>query len=241
LLDYKIYCPSYRRAHTCTTHKFFSPRRFCYVVREEEADQYCAAHPAIEIVPIPRGAVTNVADTRNWILENASRDYLVMVDDDYKSIRSLHQRKLAYLTPEEVHCQIINGFQLALDAGVGLWGINVNGDPKQYSVIRPFQFKSAVLGPFQAVIDRSIRYDVNIPFKEDFDYFLQHMQKYGKVLRIDYLHYDVDHQKLEGGCNVERTLEKERENFILLKQKWGSIVRTNRQTKRASVNPIVRF
>lgn len=225
MIDYKVYCPSYKRSEIARSHLIFEKSPFCYVVREEEAEQY--EHFGVELMKIPRNTVSNLCQTRNWIMENKNTEYVVMVDDDYSSINRLVNRKLIKQDPEQVHEFIQQGFIMALDCGAGYWGMNVIADPMAYSINKPFQFGRVVLGPFMAVVDCSIRIDERLYLKEDYDFFLQQMQKHRKALRFDMYSYSVDHQKLKGGCQTYRTAEIEKEQNELLKKKWGSVVCDN--------------
>jgi hypothetical protein len=89
-------------------------------------------------------------------------------------------------------------------------------------------------------LDTTVRYDEQITLKEDYDYFLQMLFKHKRVLRINYLSYLCDHQKMAGGCQIYRTNEKEKENFDLFQKKWGSkLVRKNVGSKD-SINPTIK-
>jgi len=232
LIDFKVYCPSYKRPKIAVAHKLFKKENFCYVVRESEANEY--KYLGVEILAIPEGAVTNIADTRNWILDNKTTKYLVMVDDDLKAVRWTVDRQLVDLSVDEIYHVMVNSFMMCEDADIGLWGMNLLEDPMAYSINKPIQFARPILGPFFGILDQELRYDESIPLKEDYDYFLQSLRKYRRCLRFDYLSYYVDHQKLPGGCQEIRTAEKEKEQNRLFQEKWGSkIVRKNHRNKNS--------
>lgn len=236
LKKYKIYCPTYKRRNTAITHKLFDDN-FCYVVRENESESYrdISPHP---LMIIPDKSVSNISETRNWILKNKQSDYVVMVDDDISSFNFMFNRRLNKLDKQSIVHMIDNGFQMAQDCGAGLWGMNVNSDPIAYRTYMPFCFSKVILGPFSGILDTEIKYDERIPLKEDYDLFLQHLNNHRKVLRFNFLSYSCDHQKLAGGCQETRTSEREKEQFEIFRQKWGSIVKHNTRIK--SINPIVR-
>jgi hypothetical protein len=202
-------------------------------VREDEADFYRLKFPRTSVVEIPSdSSVKDIATTRNWILKNCNPwQHLVMVDDDMSYISRNLNRKIKKLEPDEIDAMIECGFQMAEDSGCTLWGLNVNHDPMSYSINKPLQFGRVVLGPFTAVLDRSILFDEELTLKEDYDFFLQHLSKARRVLRFDYLSYLVDHKKLAGGCQTYRTKEQEIEQNKLLRKKWGDVVQENTRFK----------
>lgn len=222
---WKIYCPSYKRAKTAKTHKLFS-NNFCYVVREEEADQY--EHLGVPLKVIPSGKVKDISTTRNWILSNKDTDYVIMVDDDMAKIIWLLKRNRTQLNEEQLSHLFDQFFGLCESLDIGMWGMNPIDDPIAYRTYNPFSFDSVCLGPFVAIRDTSIKYDEALPLKEDYDYYLQQLHKYHKVLRANFLMYIVDHQKMAGGCQTYRTSQKEIEQNQLLEKKWGShIIKAN--------------
>lgn len=229
--DYAVLCPSYRRVTSAISHKLFPPEKFWYVVREFEAPAYRKVWP--QVIAIPDGAVSNIADTRNWIWSYAEQlgiRWLVQCDDDIKRFLWLLHRKRHYLDVSALDQIVLNGFQMAEDAGTCLWGMNIVPDPMSYYPNTPFAFDKPVLGPFLGTVDMKLRSDERLTLKEDYDLFLQAMSHSGKVLRFNYLYYDCDHQELAGGCQTYRTSEKEAEQNLLLQQKWGSeIVQRNRR------------
>lgn len=236
--SYKIYSPSYKRSKIAFSHKLFLKERFCYVVREEEFELYKTSFPDVEIKMIPQGKVTNISDTRNWILDNRESDYVVMVDDDMSAIHWLKERKQVKLDAENIDQIFQRMFLLAEESGCGMWGMNLNSDPKAYRVYTPFSFGNPILGPFTAILDTDpgLRYDPELSLKEDYDYSLQQIMKHRRALRVNFLNYMVDHENLEGGCQTYRNREKEKHQNELLQKKWGSeLVRPNYRN-RGSIN-----
>ena len=232
-----MYCPSYKRAKTAISHKLFNPEKFVYVVREEEEKEYRKLGANLKL--IPSGTVKDIATTRNYILDTRTTDQLVMVDDDLKSIIRTYNGKQTDMNQEQIDHMILNGFQMAEDCGSPIWGMNVQFDPRFYRIVCPFTFGLIILGPFIAIRDFSLRYDETLPLKEDYDFFLQHIQKSRRVLRFNMFSYMCDHQKLAGGCQEYRTSEAEKEQFRLLKEKWGEVVYNNHFAKE-SINPIIK-
>lgn len=239
-IDYKFYCPSYKRADVATSHRIFPKKKFCYVVRESEADEYFKNFKNTDLLVIPEGDVCNISTTRNWILDNLQTEYVVMVDDDYKKVGRFNQdRKLEAMSPEHIDEMTLNGFQMCIDADIKFWGLNNMVDPRAYSINIPFYFSCCVLGPWQAMLDTKMRYDEELTLKEDYDMTLQMLFHHRRVLRFNMYAYDVNHQTLKGGCQSMRTKEKEIEQNELLKKKWGDVIKENKWAKD-SINLILR-
>ena len=76
--------------------------------------------------------------------------------------------------------------------------------------------KSVILGPFQAFNNLDLRYDENLPLKEDYDLSLQVLNKYRKTLRFNAYHYIAKQHTNLGGCADYRTREREKEQMDLL-------------------------
>lgn len=238
-MNFHIYCPSYKRIRSCISHKLFEPEIFSYVVRKEEHAAYAAAHPQLNFISIPKGKVSNIANTRNWILDNAKHPIVVMVDDDLDGIIWCINRVKEKLAPKQVTEQILNLARLAKEANAGLFGMNPLDDPMAYSIVKPFTFSHPILGPFMGVVDKTLRFDESLPLKEDYDFFIQQFQKHGLVMRSNFLMYSCDHQKMAGGCQELRTPEKEKQQLTALKSKWGSIIKDPRD-RINPINPLVR-
>lgn len=220
---WKVYSPSYKRGNLAISHKLFRPENFCYVVKESDSKNY--THLGVEILKIPDEKDGSIAKARNWILENKTTEYLIMVDDDLSSVVWTLKRNRIKQTIDEIESHIENGFQLAEDCNAGIWGLNVQNDPMFYRISTPFSFNSPVLGPFLCILDSTLRFDENLPLKEDYDFFIQQLRKHRKVLRLNYLHYNADHQNFEGGCKEYRniTISENQQKEALIK-KWGTDV-----------------
>ena len=138
---------------------------------------------------------------------------------------------------------LVNGFIMAEDLGTPLWGVNLQSDPKFYREYSPFSFLSPVLAPFCChIIDdtvrRRIRYDERLGLNEDYDFFLQVIRIYHKVLRFNKYYYKADHLTVQGGCGAHRTLGEELRQAEIMIKKWGPKVVTYDFNK--STNPRIR-
>jgi hypothetical protein len=238
----KIFAPSWKRADIACTHKYLT--EVVYVVAESQKTDY----NGLKILVCPDSAQGNLCRVRNWILNNQKGDIL-LIDDDLTALGVWIGNQSKKLNEAEAIEFIEHGFILAKDMGCKYWGINPAMDKGSYREYTPFSTKTYIGGPFQAFIDLDLRYDENLPLKEDYDLTIQVLNKNRKALRINYAHYFNDMHGKKGGCADYRTIEKEKEQFKLLQKKWGSkIVRTdsgesqvNRKKKKTyDINPIIK-
>jgi len=237
-----IAVPSYKRALNCKTAKLLKKAViFCH---EFEAEEY-KKHNKNEIITIPDDLKgKGMARIRNYILDNSPEE-VVMMDDDINHIGYYEGNEMIKMEEKEVYELIDKGFQMCRDLKTTLWGLNLQSDKKFYREYSPFSFSSVVLGPFFAIIkDPHIRFDEKLGLKEDYDYALQVLNKYRKILRMNKYHYSCDHITAKGGCASYRTIKKEEEQAITFQKKWGDrVVTIKRKTQNGnlSINPIVQI
>jgi hypothetical protein len=240
-----IYAPSYKRAGSAITQKYFSACK--YVVTSSEADAYRQA--GHNIWEVPDGAQGNLSRIRNYILNTAPEPWVLLLDDDLSWIGIWEGNKHRRLSPEEAHGFIEHGFELAAEWGVKFWGINVREDKNNFREYTPFSTVSYIGGPFQAHLENPCRYSETIYLKEDYDMTLQVLNRFRSVLRLNFAHYDAKQVEQPGGCAAYRTIQREKEQNQLLQAKWGKkIVRfdsgaSKAKTRKAQViydiNPII--
>jgi hypothetical protein len=217
-MDYRIVCPSYKRAGRVGTRKVFPEA--ILAVHEFEADRYRDKQGG-EIAVMPDALRGNMARVRNWILDNFGSDPLIMVDDDIDTFTRVQNLKYVDLAPATFREYIEVGWQMAEDCGAFLWGVNLQRDRLLYREYSPLSFLSPVLGPFSCVRPNPLRYDTRLSLNEDYDYFLQHLRRYHHVLRFNFLYYFAKHLTESGGCASYRLLPEERRQAEIMIAKWG--------------------
>lgn len=234
--ELSIVSPSYKRAGNVNSIAIFG-EDLCLAVHEFEAESYRQAYPDNPILVLPDETRKNMGKVRNYIKDHCDARYLLMVDDDIRKISYYEGREKTPKPVKKIEELIRVGFQMAEDLGTVLWGINIQTDPKFYRQNAPFSMLSAVLGPFcgHLCTDSSLRYDERLGLNEDYDYFLQVIQKYHKVLRLNKYHYFAGHLTDKGGCGAYRMLAEEKKQAAIMQQKWGhKIVKYN---FKRSTNP----
>ena len=78
-------------------------------------------------------------------------------------------------------------------------------------------------------VNNELRFDERLPLKDDYDYCLQNLNKYRKILRFNYAcMIKKDHGNL-GGCADYRTMSREMDQLKLLQKKWANKIVTGKQ------------
>jgi hypothetical protein len=86
------------------------------------------------------------------------------------------------------------------------------------------------------VNDGEFFFDESYPVKEDYEICLRHMQKYGGIYGIRYMHWQNEHWTTDGGCKDYRTIEMEREAIKrLIKQYPGMIRKAKRKANTFTI------
>lgn len=241
-----VCCPSYKRPKVETLK--YLPFLKVYVDTKEYQD-YIESNKGFEnnIVECPKGIQGNVSRVRNYILDcefKSGADAVCIVDDDLKGIYryNVDEKTLYGYVKEKIEkddfIEFIEKYtEICKDLGYNLWGVNCNSDALSYRHYTPFSLTSIVLGPFSVHLKESeVRYDEELPLKEDYDLAIQHLNKYRGILRLNGYFYDCKQSENKGGCATYRNMEREREQFELLRKKWGSEIIKYDKGKRAGSN-----
>ena len=236
----KFFAPSYKRPEKSITQKTYPFVKL--VVKESEAQEYI--DNGNDIIIVPDEAQGNLCRIRNYILDNLfeDADCLILLDDDCKGIYRWENQKKVKFEPEELLEFVEQMSILCNDFGFKFWGLNCVQDKGAYREHTPFGTLQYIGGPFQAHLKNDIRYDLELPLKEDYDITLQHIKKHGGCLRVNFANYDVKQAEQAGGCATYRNVQKETEQFELLQKKWGSkiIQKDNSSRRKFDFNPVLK-
>lgn len=241
-----IACPSYKRPKVETLD--YIP--YCRVyVAPEEYSAYKLANPDGDIVKCAEGVQWNLCRVRNYILDEEFKnwaDVVLIIDDDLKKIGKFIDGGEYILTADDFLPFLEKYSIMARDLWVYFWWINVNSDKKCYREYSPFSMVAYIWWPFQCFLkDGGLRYDENLPLKEDYDMTLQQCNKYRRVLRVNAYHYFCKQSEQSGGCATYRNIEREIQQFEALQKKWGNkIVKRDtlagkKNRKYEDYNPVI--
>jgi hypothetical protein len=212
---------SYKRAGLVTTNKIFPTASIW--VPESQAKEYRTEY-GDSVVSIPDECDGNLCRKSNAILDRSPCEWTLILDDDITSIHRFDYGKDRSLDQDECMDLVKHGFDMASQLGVKLWGINQNSDEMAYASFRPFNLLAPVLGPFNGHLSPELRYDPQVLGKDDYDFWLQNIQKYHRTFRMNKYHYIHDHGKKPGGFVSMRTNETEQKGVERMIEKWGNKV-----------------
>jgi len=235
----KIYCPTHKRSHMMKTTKIIGESLILCMV-DADVEEYERTYPNYEIKVLPDNVLGNFSRIRNEIRDLADTDRFVMMDDDIDHFAYHEQRKRIKMDRGQIQEMLENGFDMAEDLGTPLWGINVSDAQQCYRQYSPFSFLTPVLGPFNCHVkdNGGIRYDDRLGLNEDFDYSLQVLKKFRKILRFNKYYYMCGHINTPGGTSSYRSMDREKAQAEIMIQKWGPNVVTYDMGR--SPNPYLR-
>jgi len=240
----RIVILSYGRADNVITGKWLKGVEI--LVPESQKADYIKHNPKLKVVSIPDELDGNVAKKRNACLNLYKGENIVTLDDDIRKIGYYDDGEMIEATGDEFKSFCENMFVMAEELGTVLWGLNLQADKKFYREYSPFSFSSVVLGPVQGIrnIDEDRRYSEKMFLKEDYDFSLEVLNKYRKILRNNKWHYVSAHIDNKGGVVSQRNVKLESEHLDMFQKKWGSRIvqkRTETQYGNITINPIVRI
>lgn len=251
-----VACPSYKRPRVESLDYLSFVKVY---VCETEYEDYVKANPkhVENIVPCKKGIQGNLCRIRNHILDTEfanGADAVCLIDDDLKFIGRFEVQGMYgydnHIVTEDEFLDWLEYYTIMCDElGYKLWGVNCNSDALSYRHYSPLCLTAYIGGPFSVHLPNPLRYDENLPLKEDYDLTLQHCNKYRGTLRVQKYHYNCKQSKQKGGCATYRNMNREREQFELLQKKWGEeIVRYDggkrsgsEKEKMFDYNPIIKI
>ena len=217
----KIVVPSYKRAGDVSTRKVFPES--ILAIHEFEKDKYKDKNGG-DLLVVPDALRGNIAKVRNYILDNVDDDKIIMADDDIRAMGYHENEKQHSMAYKEIMQFIDNGYDMCIELGARLWGVNLQSDPMFYHEFQPITLLGVVLGTFSCHYKPVIRYDEGLYLNEDYDFFLKNILKYRKVLRFKKYYYMADHLDKKGGCASYRLKDTEIEQAKIMQKRWGSKV-----------------
>ena len=214
---------SYKRAGNVKTLEIFHNG---YIwIPESQLNDYLEYYKKDQIITIPDDEDGNCPKKNNAILNRCDSDWILILDDDITDICYFENAEIHSVKYIEIENIVIHYFQLAEELGVKLWGMNQNSDPLSYRTYNPVCFLSPILGPCGGHINTELRYDPDTGTKEDYDFWLQNINKYRKTFRVNKYFYKHYHGSgLSGGLLGTRSMEYEKKSLNRLQKKWGTKV-----------------
>lgn len=168
-------------------------------------------------------------ESRNFALEHAFERGLmcIQLSDDLKSVhhnKNFGQKKI--VPTDYAISDIASKFSSI--KGIKLLGIPpTNNDFFAKHLVSKNSF---CIGDALFIKPNPLRFDGQLTLKEDYDYTLQHIQKYGTLRYQKYL-FQFDHYTNSGGAVDIRNSKEEERNIRILIGKWGDKIKLNSKRK----------
>lgn len=168
-----------------------------------------------------------LCESRNAALDNAFAQNrpCVQLSDDLAALKKAHDKK--QVEPLTLEQAIKDMLFVTAKMDAKLAGCAPTSNPFYYNPEKPYRSAGFIVADFILVRPCELRFDVGLRLKEDYDYTLQHLAKFGRVSRLDNLMASFAHRTNKGGAVAYRTSELEQESIAYLRKKWGSAIRNN--------------
>lgn len=168
--------------------------------------------------------------SRNAALEMAfaNNEICVQVSDDLKKVTT--NKNFA----EKKTVDLDAAIQDLISVFIKVEGVYLMGVPptsNDFYAKNKISKNTFCIGDMLFIKPNPLRFDTQLTLKEDYDYTLQHLGKYGNVFRFQKYLFEFEHYKNKGGAVDYRTQEEEQKNIRILIAKWGNKVRLNPKRK----------
>ena len=232
-----IYIPTYKRLDRQPTAEFLraAGMYFALVVRPEEAEQAAEMGYMIRVLP---DHVQNIGQTRQWIMDNAEDDAVIMMDDDLVfAVRGKREDNPLYLSPatHEDVIEMAEWMYESLTDRFSLVGISAregnNRKPEPTEQNTRMMRCWGIHVPTFKKVGASFE---SMPCMEDFDVFLTFITNgYPNVVSNTWTTNQAG-SNTDGGCSTYRTLEVQAAAAEALAAKYPGIVKAvEKETKTA--------
>lgn len=186
---------------------------------EEKAYENAGCESVVAAGRIGRARNRALADA-----ENSGARYCVQVSDDLRALKRMVGKK-AQPTSLLWAVEAIAGEMKKAKANLG--GVAPTANPWYYHAEKPVSTTGFIVGDLIVVTEGSPRFDTEFDCKEDYDYTLQHLKKYGAVARANYILATFLHRTNRGGGCVPDRAQREQSAIRRLKEKWPGAIRDN--------------
>jgi hypothetical protein len=172
----------------------------------------------------------SLLQSRNFALNHAFEKKIICIQlsDDLKKVttnKNFTQKKELHL--DTVLPKMVEVFEKIKN--VYLMGIPpTNNDFYAKNKISKNTF---CIGDLLFVKPCDLFFDESLTLKEDYDYTLQHIWKYGNCFRLQTYLFEFEHYKNKGGAVDYRTDNEEQKNIRYLIAKWGDKIKLNPKRK----------
>ena len=169
--------------------------------------------------------------SRNAILEDAfSKDLPAFeLSDDLSKIQFARSKKSVSAMSFEMAARYM--LRASASSGAKLAGVAPTSNAFYFNPKKPVHGAAFIVGDLILAMPSDLRFDEKLRLKEDYDYTLQHLTRFGKVARCGAILAHFAHRSNKGGAVDYRTSELEKETIRQLSEKWPGVIRLNPRRK----------
>lgn len=214
----KIGIISHHRPHNVEFMHSLVGTKVTWYVGEGEKQDYEAESATV----VEGGGMT---ESRNRALEDAWKEgkAAVLLADDIRKIQKVSVLGVKKNVKDISFVEAVEYMYDNLEkTGLYLAGVPPTDNEFFFNEKSLYSFNTFVIGDFIVVKKCDLHFDTQFKTKDDYDYTLQHIQKYGGALRCNSLLISILHYGNKGGVVDIRTPEFEQDAIARLKKKWGT-------------------
>lgn len=172
----------------------------------------------------------SLMQSRNAALEMAFKEnkICVQLSDDLKKVttnKNFTDKKNVDLDT------VINEMVIVFNKVKGVYLMGVAPTSNDFYAKNKISKNTFCIGDLIFIKPNPLRFDSLLTLKEDYDYTLQHLEKYKNTFRYQKYLFEFEHYKNKGGAVDYRTEKEEQKNIKRLFQKWGDKIRFNPKRK----------
>jgi len=188
--------------------------------------------------------VTNIGQTRQWIMEHATEEVVIMMDDDLAfACRGKRDDNPLYLSPCDKYdiYRMVGWLEESTHAGYCLAGISAREGNNRKT--EEFEFCARMMRAWAihraAFFNIGARFD-NLPCIEDFDVILHFLVNgHENIINNTYTTNQAG-SNASGGCSTYRTLEVQADAARALQAKYPGIVKAVEKTTKGAWGGVTR-
>lgn len=230
-----IYVPSYKRAKTCTAHKFL--QYGTYIVRESEYEGYVDAlkdFDHIKVQTVADELICGLTEVNQWLIDNAPEDVIAILDDDIHHFFYRMYDTDSITDPEVVTAELERIGQLMVDLSIGFAATDPTIRPWDYDCEFAFKGTAGAVrwvnrNVFKAKCKKELEYNY------DLDLVLQELLVNRIILKPKYFCSKGLTDTNEGGASGKKR-DDQVASINLMKQKWGKYFSYNLKTNVPHIN-----
>lgn len=229
----RLYIHTYGRANKQITLERFKPIEELVWLVVQEREEHLYDYPRTLVLP---DSIRTLSPTRQWILENAKAEKIVMLDDDLAFYRrkSKADWHLRYCNEDDLW-DLVDWFDSALDkySHVGVSAREGNNRIERLEVENTRMMRCLGYNR-KKVLKTGARFD-RLPTKQDFDMTLQLLRKgHANLVSFEFAQGQWNGSQAEGGCSVYRTEQMMTESAEALAKLHPGFVKLREKTTKTA-------